>query len=36
MLGRNHTNGLAGVLASAAKSTREQPDDITVMDIRAL
>lgn len=27
-------NGMAGALASAAKTIRQQPDDITVMDIR--
>jgi phosphoserine phosphatase RsbU/P len=32
-LGRKHSKDLAGVLAAAAGSTREQADDITVMDI---
>jgi hypothetical protein len=35
-LGHKHSNDLAGVLASAATSTREQADDITVMDIRVV
>jgi sigma-B regulation protein RsbU (phosphoserine phosphatase) len=35
-LGRKHSNDLAGVLAAAAGSTREQADDITVMDIRVV
>jgi phosphoserine phosphatase RsbU/P len=35
-LGRKHSKDLAGVLAAAATSTREQADDITVMDIRAV
>jgi sigma-B regulation protein RsbU (phosphoserine phosphatase) len=35
-LGSKHSSDLAGVLAAAATSTREQPDDITVMDIRVI
>lgn len=35
-LGRKHSKDLAGVLAAAAGSTREQADDITVMDIRVV
>jgi len=35
-LGRKHSEDLAGVLAAAATSNREQADDITVMDIRVL
>jgi sigma-B regulation protein RsbU (phosphoserine phosphatase) len=35
-LGSKHSGDLAGVLAAAATSTREQPDDITVMDIRVV
>jgi phosphoserine phosphatase RsbU/P len=35
-LGRKHSKDLAGVLAAAASSTREQADDITVMDIRVV
>lgn len=34
LLGAAHADGLAGALASAASAIREQPDDITVMDIR--
>jgi sigma-B regulation protein RsbU (phosphoserine phosphatase) len=35
-LGSKHSGDLAGVLAAAVTSTREQPDDITVMDIRVV
>ncbi|MFL6351739.1 MAG: PP2C family protein-serine/threonine phosphatase [Bryobacteraceae bacterium] len=35
-LGSKHSKDLAGVLAAAATSTREQADDITVMDIRVV
>jgi phosphoserine phosphatase RsbU/P len=35
-LSRTHSKDLAGVLAAAATSIREQADDITVMDIRAV
>ncbi|MGI8959034.1 MAG: SpoIIE family protein phosphatase [Bryobacteraceae bacterium] len=35
-LDRKHSKDLAGVLAAAASSTREQADDITVMDIRVV
>jgi sigma-B regulation protein RsbU (phosphoserine phosphatase) len=35
-LGRKHSKDLAGVLATAATSNRDQADDITVMDIRVL
>lgn len=35
LFGTWQTKGLAGALASAASAIRQQPDDITVMDIRA-
>lgn len=34
LFGTWQTNGLAGALASAASAIRQEPDDITVMDIR--
>ena len=36
VLGRRHAKGLAGALVSAATTSGEQADDITVMDIRAV
>lgn len=35
LLAASHPSGLAGALASAAGAIRRQPDDITVVDIRA-